>query len=143
MAQAEFDTSTYHSLAAAALAFGLSAGWAGVAAAASVDELRWKARPLVLFASGPDDPKLRDQLARLAPETRGVNERDVVVFTVVSPDDPLRTRLRVPRDGFRMILLGKDGHVAERWSTPQEPRAIFSLIDRMPMRQDELRKRGQ
>ncbi|MGU3495206.1 DUF4174 domain-containing protein [Xanthobacteraceae bacterium A53D] len=143
MAHTDFDTTSYHSLAAAAIAFGLSSGWAGAAAAASLDDLRWKARPLVLFAPSAEDPQLRDQLARLAPALAQVNDRDMVVLTIVTPDDPLRQRLRVPRDGFRMILLGKDGHVAERWSRPQDASAIFGLIDRMPMRRDEIRKKGQ
>lgn len=131
-----------HHIASLAAAAVLAGSLIGPASATSLDTLRWKARPLVLFAPAADDPRLSDQVARLAGAQAGLKERDMVVLTVVAPDDPLRTRLKAPRDGFLVVLVGKDGHVAERWTTPQNPGGIFALIDRMPMRRDEMR-RGQ
>lgn len=131
-----------HHIASLAAAAVLACGLIGPASATSLDGLRWKARPLVLFAPAADDPRLSDQVARLAGAQAGLKERDMVVLTVVAAEDPLRTRLKAPRDGFLVVLVGKDGHVAERWTTPQNPGGIFALIDRMPMRRDEMR-RGQ
>ncbi len=130
-------------LTASALALGLSTGWGNFASAGQLDDLRWKARPLVLFAPQAQDPRLTDQMARLRGTGADLKARDMVVLTIVAADDPLRARLKAPKEGFLMVLVGKDGHVAERWTTPQDPGTIFALIDRMPMRRDEMRQRGQ
>ncbi|WP_341988172.1 DUF4174 domain-containing protein [Azorhizobium sp. AG788] len=129
--------------ASSLLALGLVAGLSETAFATSLDDLRWKARPLVLFAPAADDPRLSDQLGQLKAAAAGLKDRDMVVLTVLAPQDPLRARLKAPQDGFLMVLVGKDGHIAQRWTTPQTPGSIFALIDRMPMRRDEMRRDGQ
>lgn len=126
--------------ASSLLALGLAASLGETAFATSLDDLRWKARPLVLFAPATDDPRLTDQIGQLKAAAAGLKDRDMVVVTVLAPQDPLRTRLKAPRDGFLMVLVGKDGHIAQRWTTPQNPANIFALIDRMPMRRDEMRR---
>ena len=40
---------------------------------------------------------------------------------------------------FHVLLLGKDGHLKNRWNAPVAPEEVFSLIDAMPMRQSEMR----
>lgn len=132
-----------HLLTSLTIAALLAAGLSGPAAATSLDDLRWKARPLVLFAPAADDARLADQMERLSGVSAGLKERDMAVITVIAADDPLRSRLKAPREGFLLVLVGKDGHVAQRWSTPQAPATLFALIDRMPMRQDEMRRSGQ
>jgi len=43
----------------------------------------------------------------------------------------------VSKDGFRAVLIGKDGEVKASWSTPVSQQELFGLIDAMPMRQQE------
>ncbi|MEP9350965.1 DUF4174 domain-containing protein [Xanthobacter sp. KR7-225] len=114
----------------------------GPAAAASLDSYHWRARPVVVVAPSTADARYAEQAARLAADRAGLAERDMVVLTVTGADDPLRRRLDVPSDGFRVLLVGKDGHVAGRWSAPVDPSTLFALIDRMPMRRDEMRRRA-
>ena len=45
-----------------------------------------------------------------------------------------------PHD-FAVTLRGKDGHIALHEDKPVTARALFALIDTMPMRQDEMRQR--
>ncbi|OYX15212.1 MAG: hypothetical protein B7Z15_01300 [Rhizobiales bacterium 32-66-8] len=108
---------------------------------AGLESYRWKARPLVVFAPSPTTPAYVLQMEKLAAANAAVKERDMVVLSVTSASDPLRERLGVPADRFQVVLVGKDGHIAQRWSEPTKPTLIFALIDRMPMRQDEM-KRG-
>jgi len=70
-----------------------------------------------------------------------LDERDVVVLTDTDPsaDSELRERLR-PR-GFMLVLMGKDGTIYLRKPLPWDVREISRVIDKMPMRQQEMRDR--
>ena len=65
--------------------------------------------------------------------------RDVVVLTDTNPDarQPLRLRMR-PR-GFMLVLVGKDGGIKLRKPFPWSVREISRSIDKMPIRQREIR----
>ena len=52
---------------------------------------------------------------------------------------PLREKLR-PR-GFMLVLIGKDGGVKLRKPFPYNVRELSRNIDKMPMRQREIRER--
>ena len=107
------------------------------AAQPSLDELQWVARPLVVFADTPDDPRFRQQLALLEERLPELEERDVVILTDTDPAarGPLRQALR-PR-GFGVVLIDKDGMVAQRHPSPVTARELINLIDRMPSRRQE------
>lgn len=51
-----------------------------------------------------------------------------------------RYGLEVGRDGIAAALVGKDGGVKARWSELVEPRAVFDLVDAMPMRIREMQE---
>ena len=73
----------------------------------------------------------------------GARERDLTLITAVgtSPEaEALRRRFRL--DGaFHVLLVGKDGGAKLTSTEPVGPETILPLIDAMPMRQDEMRKR--
>lgn len=116
---------------------------AAYAAPTDLASYRWKARPLVIIAPSEDQPAFKKQMAEVEAQTQALNERDMVVLKVTRSDDPLRTTLGVRGDAFQVVLVGKDGHIAERWSSPVSLSTVFALIDRMPMRRDEMRRQGQ
>jgi uncharacterized protein DUF4174 len=103
----------------------------------TLDDLRWVARPLVIFADSPDDPRFVQQLKLLDERLAELEERGVVVLTDTDPaaHGPLRKALR-PR-GFGVVLIDKDGIVAQRHPTPVTAREVINLIDRMPSRREE------
>ena len=107
------------------------------AAQPSLEELLWVARPLVIFADTPDDPRFAQQLALLEERLPELEDRDVVVLTDTDPaaKGPLRQALR-PR-GFGVVLIDKDGMVAQRHPSPVTARELINLIDRMPSRRQE------
>ena len=107
----------------------------------SVEEYLWTARPVVVFADTPADPRYREQIALLADRAEALGERDVVVIADTDPaaKSALRTKLR-PR-GFMLVLIGKDGNVALRKPFPWDVRELTRAIDKMPLRQEEIRAR--
>ncbi|MEO0931887.1 MAG: DUF4174 domain-containing protein, partial [Pseudomonadota bacterium] len=48
-------------------------------------ELQWLARPLVVFADTPNDPRFQQQMDRLASGLEDLAERDVIIITDTDP----------------------------------------------------------
>lgn len=106
-----------------------------------IDEFKWVARLVIVFATSPADPRFAEQMTLLSERTQELIDRDVVV--IVDTDDDtlsdLRRKLR-PRD-FMMVLIGKDGGVKLRKPFPYDVRELSRSIDKMPLRQQEIRDR--
>jgi hypothetical protein len=118
--------------AAATLAEG-----AAVEAEVDLDAFLWTARPLVVFADTPDDPRFIQQMEML---DRGVAELEDLRVVVLTDTDPgargsLRQALR-PR-GFGIVLIDVDGVVVQRRPTPTSVRELAGTIDRLPSRRQE------
>ncbi len=107
----------------------------------TLDDLNWVARPLVIFADTPNDPRFQQQMDLLLAEIDLLAERDVILITDTdrSAMTELRTELR-PR-GYMMTLIGKDGRVALRKPAPWSVRELSRSIDKMPLRQQEISDR--
>jgi hypothetical protein len=108
------------------------------AAQPTLAELRWIARPLVIFADSANDPRFSQQLNMLAERESELLDRDVVILTDTDPAarGPLRVELR-PRD-FGLVLIDRDGSVLQRRPSPTTAREIINLIDRLPSRRQEI-----
>ncbi|APX10985.1 DUF4174 domain-containing protein [Tateyamaria omphalii] len=109
-----------------------------------LSELVWEKRPIIVFADSPNDPNFGQQMEFLEARAEDLAERDVVVLTDTDPsvDSDLRLQFR-PR-GFMLVLVGKDGGVKLRKPFPWDVREITRSIDKMPIRQREIReRRGQ
>ncbi|WP_234417101.1 DUF4174 domain-containing protein [Loktanella sp. Alg231-35] len=107
----------------------------------TLDDLNWMARPLVIFADTPNDPRFQQQMDLLLADVDQLAERDVILITDTdrSVMTDLRTELR-PR-GYMMTLIGKDGRVALRKPAPWSVRELSRSIDKMPLRQQEISDR--
>ncbi|MGG7643860.1 DUF4174 domain-containing protein [Rhodovulum sp. YNF3179] len=106
----------------------------------TLDEFRWISRPIVVFADTPADPRYQEQMELLAREPELLVERDVVIITDTAPDTLSDARERLRPRGFMLALLAKDGTVNLRKPFPWDIREITRAIDKMPMRQEELRR---
>ncbi len=111
------------------------------AAEVTLDEFLWLARPVVVFAETDRNPDFQRQVDLLKARMGELVERDVVVITDADPasDTALRRKLR-PR-GFMLAVIGKDGQVKLRKPSPWDVREITRSIDKMPLRQQEIRDR--
>ncbi len=103
----------------------------------TLDSLLWIARPVVIFADTPNDPRFRQQMDFLSERQQELDDRDVEILVDTDPAarGPLRQSLR-PR-GFGLVILDKDGSVVQRRPAPTTARELINLIDRLPSRRQE------
>ena len=131
--------------------FALSTGTAGLAEEpsealfrpadmADLSEFLWKKRPVLVFANSPDDPAFVEQLELLRARESELTERDVVVLTDTDPEARSALRLKMRPRGFMLVLVGKDGGIKLRKPFPWDVREISRSIDKMPIRQREIRE---
>ena len=135
------------------LAMLLAAASAQAQALQSLDELVWSQRILLLFSDHADVQLLHDTLDQ---HKSGLDERHMAWFII--SEDGLRTNfsgdisrefhtrlqqrwMRSAHDWPQVILIGKDGGAKLR-SRTLDLGQVFDLIDSMPMRQFEMKKRG-
>lgn len=116
------------------------------------DAWAWKHRVLVVFARGENDPALAKQRRQLARFESGLLDRDMSVIEVVSgtaktrvgPDLKLTGAALTAYAGtagnaFEVMLFGKDTGMKLRSDQPVSVDDLFTLIDKMPMRRQEMR----
>ena len=122
-----------------------TAAWEAISVADTdnLNDFLWQSRPVVVFADSENDPRFEQQMALLEAQADALAERDIVVLTDTdaSLKSPLRTTLR-PR-GFMIALIGKDGGVKLRKASPWRVRELTRVVDKMPMRQREVRGRRE
>ncbi|MEG3178334.1 DUF4174 domain-containing protein [Sphingomonas sp. RB3P16] len=115
---------------------------AAAMAVATVAEMRHQRRVLIVAAPSETDARRIAQRASLDAMPKALDDRDVTVVEVTgdtvrgAPDSAaaLRTRWRLPRAAFGVVLIGKDGNAALRRSEPIDRTTLVATIDAMPMR---------
>ncbi|WP_044025226.1 DUF4174 domain-containing protein [Roseobacter litoralis] len=103
-------------------------------------QFKWKKRPVVVFADSDLDPAFVEQMKLLRERPDELMARDVVVITDTNPEplSDLRRKLR-PRN-FMLVLINKEGTVNVRKPFPLDVREVSRSIDKMPIRQREIRE---
>ncbi len=135
---------------------------ARVSMTSRLDDLRRTHRPLLVFASDSTDKKFVEQVKLLADKASELDERQVLFIPIAGQTDapahigkdtsrqPLaqlsagdaaaaRLRYHVAPAEFTLILIGKDGGEKFRSHTPVTIEKLSTIIDAMPMRQQEVR----
>ncbi len=115
----------------------------------SLADLRDHRRVVIMFAPDGLDPALIAQRAALHALTAAADDRDLSAVEVIGSQTSglsnaaadLRRRFHAPPAGFKVVLIGKDGHLALESAAPLPADALAATIDAMPMRQDEIRQR--
>ncbi|MEO0729196.1 MAG: DUF4174 domain-containing protein [Pseudomonadota bacterium] len=140
----------------ASTAIALSVASSGLTAdnASAMGMYRWKNRPVLIFAPSAQDARLQRQRSVLMSKSRDLRDRDMVVIAVIGNSvralvgrapgrsaASLRKRFGVGGGSFRVLLVGKDGGVKLSSGAPISSARLFSLIDAMPMRRQEMRER--
>jgi hypothetical protein len=126
------------------------------AQAAPLDKYRWKRRLLLVFAPVKPHPNLIVQRTRLKAAGDGLKDREVTVIEVVQDTvfiggtptielnaKALRKKFNASIIEFTVVLIGKDGEEKLRRDEAIHAEDLFRTIDAMPMRQQEMRQRGQ
>jgi hypothetical protein len=114
---------------------------------------QWKNRLLLVFSPSDTDNDYRKQVENLQGEVAGLKDRDVKIFHLTDDGSASLDEEEIPKaevqrladtydidpGGFTVILIGKDGGEKLRQNNPLETEKLFSVIDAMPMRQNEMR----
>lgn len=106
-----------------------------------LSDFHWIARPVVVFADSPADPRFRQQMDLLNARLGELAERDVAVIVDTDPAAKSDARMKLRPRGFMLVLMAKDGNVLFRKPTPWNVREISRSIDKLPLRQQEVRDR--
>jgi len=106
-----------------------------------LDALKWVSRPVIVFADTPNDPRFIEQMELLLARPEELIERDVIIITDTDPDSPSPIRQELRPRGFMLVLIAMDGTVNLRKPFPWDVRELTRAIDKMPFRQEELRRR--
>lgn len=118
-----------------------------------LDQFKWKNRIILLASSSASDQELVQQLGILSGKDDALSDRDLIIIQLLlkSPSSiegetlgqesakKIRSRFQIPREGFEILLIGKDGTVKLRSDKPVSSDYLFALIDSMPMRKREMR----
>jgi hypothetical protein len=104
---------------------------------------RWSSRLVVISAPEAGDAAARSQRAILASAGSEVTGRDLLTVEAYGENAKavaIRRRLGLPAGSFRAVLVGKDGEAKLVSVEPIPASTLFSTIDAMPMRRDEMRR---
>lgn len=124
--------------------------------AADLGAYQWENRLLLVFAPNPSDQRFAALEKSLTDRDADVQDRDLLIFRIfetgpsysdrhaLTSEDAksLRRRYKVPSGQIRQILIGKDGRVKLAGDEKTTLQSIFDLIDTMPMRRQEMRKKS-
>ncbi|MBW4662239.1 MAG: DUF4174 domain-containing protein [Drouetiella hepatica Uher 2000/2452] len=119
----------------------------------NLSDEQWQHRILLIFAPSEQSPLYQKQQQAWQSRSEGMQERDLKLVEVLATGasqvngqpmsaasaDRLRDQFGVAPQDFAVILVGKDGTEKQRFSQPVDLSDIFSTIDAMPMRQQEMR----
>ena len=121
-----------------------------------LESFQWENRVLVLIAHNSDDEFYQNQMHKFSSLEDELLDRDLVTISIFnrecstldgevisdSSSQGIRERLSPPESGYSIFLIGKDGGVKLKQDEVLEPAELFHVIDRMPMRQREMRNGG-
>ena len=118
-----------------------AAGAVAAGVPATIAQMRWQRRVLLVTAPNGTDPQLLLQ-RRVLREWPGRDDRDLTLVQVIggavegSADTAaaLHRRFALPSNRFAVLLIGKDGGVKLRSAQALSPDTLQGVIDAMPMR---------
>ena len=98
--------------------------------------------PRTIFIFGSKEHLLvQQQWQLLQKHSSGLAERDVELKFVEPCNNLYKTHNVPPGNAFTVVLIGKDGGEKFRAGKPTQAEEFFALIDAMPMRRAEMRRK--
>ena len=109
-----------------------------------------------MFDATSNSDALVSQLTELTSDKKALKNRDLIIFRVTpnavyaADGDAVQltskeifNKVNVDNNFSGVVLIGKDGGSKLKEPFQVLPRRIFDLIDQMPMRRAEIRKKGK
>lgn len=121
-----------------------------------LNEYRWKNRLLVVFAEHENATDYQSLVRNVQSLRDEFSDRDMVLISLfekgtsmaaeapISPEasQSLRKQFKVASGDYTVYLIGKDGGVKQRGGSEIRIESLFALIDTMPMRRSEMRRKS-
>jgi len=118
---------------------------------------QWKNRLILILVNDDAQAELQAQLTEFRHHSAGMKERKLVVYQVqanqfkrgLSTDNECITSNKLYKNyksddsPFEVILIGLDGGIKLTQNDMLTCEKLFAIIDGMPMRRRELRRKGQ
>jgi len=113
------------------------------------EKYKWRNRILVVLS---DDEKILNKQKDILIKSKDcLIDRDLIIFGYENLDAPfikgsqvelnsIKEEFSISQDG-NVILIGKDGGVKKTWKSYVSSDELFTIIDSMPMRRREMRRR--
>lgn len=119
-----------------------------------ISEYQWKNRVILILADDDENPIIAKQQAAFEKIKAGMEERKLLVFFIYPEkdeesvkktsgkifSDELYNKYRKYDEPYQIYLLGLDGRIKLSQTGYLSTRKLFSTIDAMPMRREEIRK---
>ena len=112
-----------------------------------LENYKWKSRLILIFTPHTENDLYKEQLAEFEKTLEKAVERDLVILEIYPGGNITAEEIKMLQSGlgvepydFSILLIGKDGLVKMHKTKPVKAKAIYDLIDSMPMRQQEVRK---
>ncbi|TAI46773.1 DUF4174 domain-containing protein [Flagellimonas allohymeniacidonis] len=101
---------------------------------------RWKKRLVVLVSKDFNDSIPKVQLDLLDQEKERMKDRDMLVLRTSAKSEALG-EFSISNNFEGVLLIGKDGGIKARYPFIVEPSKLFEIVDGMPMRKAEMRRK--
>lgn len=99
-------------------------------------------RKLMIFGFGEAATLATQQLQLLQKDSAGIRDRDIEIDRV-KPNSNLLNRYKVNEKEFTVILVGKDGGEKHRTHQLITSETLYAIIDVMPMRRAEMKRKQE
>lgn len=96
-------------------------------------------RLLLIYADQANNTSLIQQQQLLKSNATGLNERDITVKVYLRSTSPKEFTKKYISSDFTVILIGKDNGEKLRTHQIVTTKQLFSLVDAMPMRRQEMK----
>ncbi len=104
----------------------------------------WQNRVVILVHNDQESKPFKQQLRSFSSEKTAMEDRDMVVLTPKAQyKHKILDELRVAKDFQGVLLVGKDGGIKLKKDFPVLPETLFALVDTMPMRQAEMKRKKE
>ncbi|MFT4758986.1 MAG: hypothetical protein ACI9XO_003529 [Paraglaciecola sp.] len=118
---------------------------------------QWENRLILIIADDKNNIDFKKQLAELQTVEKGLGERKILVYQILPAQfqqelkavenwqkgNQLYTNYKKSKTAFEVQLIGLDGGQKLLQSTVLSAEKLFSMIDKMPMRRLELRRKNE
>ena len=103
----------------------------------------WTKRIIVIYTPSRDNQQYRKQIELLAKKGKSLQARDVIIMVQYGRKKIHTWAHKYSSNGFRVVLIGKDGGIKKTFTTPVTASQINNIIDEMPMRKHEMTRRTE